>query len=106
MGIPLAALAVQQPPNIADQYGKALAIKGAQQNQAYQAQAQPLELQERQQQMQSGAIDLQLKQENLRRQRIVEAALTDPNFSDDIAKPKNENTPQSQPAPVQRQPTQ
>jgi len=58
MGIPLAALAIRQPEDPLEQYGRALAIKGALQNQAYQAQAQPLELQQRQQQTQQGALQL------------------------------------------------
>jgi hypothetical protein len=58
MGIPLAALAVQPPPNPIDSAAKAVALKGLLQNQQYQAQAQPLELQQRQQATQQGAMEL------------------------------------------------
>jgi hypothetical protein len=50
MGIPLAALAINQnQPGPLDQAAKALQLKSLAQQQQYQAQAQPLELQQRQQ---------------------------------------------------------
>jgi hypothetical protein len=61
MGIPLAALAVQPPPNPIDSAAKAVALKGLLQNQQYQAQAQPIELQQRQQALE------QQQQENQQR---------------------------------------
>ena len=51
MGIPLAALAVQPQPDILNQYGKAVGIQGALQNQQYLQQARPMELQEQQEQL-------------------------------------------------------
>ena len=108
MGIPLAALAVQQPPSPLDQATKILALQGLAQNQRYQAQSQPLELQERRQQMESGAVDLQMKQELLRRNQIVQSALAASDFPDEFeaskkspktAAPTTTGTPMPQPTP-------
>jgi hypothetical protein len=61
MGIPLAALAIQPPPNPIDSIQKGVALKSLLQNQQFQAQAQPLELQQRQQAL------VQQQQENQQR---------------------------------------
>jgi hypothetical protein len=80
MGIPLAALAVQQPPSVLDQVSKIAALKSAMMNQQFQQQLQPIELQQAQQQQQSGAVDLQMKQLGLKNAQTAQDALRDPNF--------------------------
>ena len=82
---PLLALDVQQPPSILDQASKLTALKSALMNQQFQQQAQPLELQQRQQATQSGVVDLQMKQLGLKNRQLGQAALSDPNFEKDFA---------------------
>ena len=94
--IPLVALATQtQQPSPLQEFSTLQQILTARQNQQYQAQAQPLELQQKQQEMQSGAVDLQMKQLALKNSQVAQGALTDPNFQkdfDDWQKTKSSGT--------------
>jgi hypothetical protein len=84
--IPLVALSSQtQQPSPLDQYSKLISLKNAMQQQQFQQQNQPLELQERQQAVQSGSVDLQMKQNLLKNTQVAQGALTDPNFQKDYA---------------------
>lgn len=84
MGVPLAALAIQPPPDPTRQIGQAIALKGMLQNQQFQQQAQPLRLQQEQQATQSSAIDLQMKQLALKNSQVAQGAMSDPNFEQDF----------------------
>lgn len=75
--IPLVALDAKPPanPDVLENYGKLMAIQGQQQqNQQRQAMA-PLQQQEVQQSVQTGAVDLQQKQQQLADQKAITAAM-------------------------------
>lgn len=85
--IPLPALHINAYPGPGplQQYAELAQIQAMRQQQRYQAQAQPIELQRMQQEQQSGAVDLQMKQLALKNSQIGQAAMSDPNFQKDFA---------------------
>lgn len=98
--IPLVALQSQtQQPSPLDTYSKLVSLKNAMQQQQFQQQNQPLELKERQQALESGGVDLAMKQQQLKNSQVAQAALSDPNFQTDYAEfKKSKGSTTSQPA--------
>src|SRR5208283_4069713 len=98
--IPLPALSINtSQPNPIEQYARLQQIKNAQQQQQFQQQLQPLQIQKAQQETESGAIDLQLNQIKLKNNQVAQGALADPNFSRDLKDWQNsrQQNPSTQP---------
>ena len=97
--IPLPALHIQdQQQSPLAMYAQAQQIRNAQ----FQQQLQPLKLQQAQQETQSGAVDLQMKELALKNSQAAQGALSDPNFEKDFNdwRTNKGQTAKTQPSPV------
>lgn len=82
-GFPLAALSVRPPEPPQDplhQYAQIMSLRDLAQRQQFL----PGQLQEQQQAVQAGNIDLQMKQLALKNTQVAQGALSDPNFGSDF----------------------
>lgn len=71
----LPALQVPQQPDLLQKFGQLQQLRGQQQQLQTQQQLAPLQVQNAQQTAQSGAIDLQMKQQDLKDQQAMSAAM-------------------------------